>query len=106
MPGGLWVGGSLLALPGAGEGVRKAHPSLGQSLPRMQKQQCHLAAGFPPETQAQPPPPQPQPGGKDSVNGVFLRLAALGPSVVADPPKAHLPADQFPNISSQGSVLH
>lgn len=100
------MGGSLLALPGAGEGVRKAHPSLGQSLPRMQKQQCHLAAGFPPETQAQPPPPQPQPGGKDSVNGVFLRLAALGPSVVAGPPKAHLPADQFPNISSQGSVLH
>ena len=34
-----------------------------------------------------------------------LRLGALGPSVVADPPKARLPADQFPNVSSQGSVL-
>lgn len=91
------MGGSLLALPGAGEGMRKAH--LGRSLPRMQKQRCHLSAGSSPET-------QPQPGGKDSANGVFLRLGALGPSVVADPPKAHLPADQFPNVSSQGSVLH
>lgn len=98
MPGGLWVGGSLLALPGAGEGMRKAHPSLGRSLPRKQKQRCHLSAGCSPET-------QPQPGGKDSANGVFLRLGALGPSVVADPPKARLPADQFPNVSSQGSVL-
>ena len=106
MPGGLWIGGSLFALPGAREGVRKAHASLGQSLPRMQKQRCHLSAGYSPETQARPPRPQPHPGGKDSANGMFLRLAALGPSVVAYPPKAHLPADQFPNVSSQGSVLH
>lgn len=46
------------------------------------------------------PETRPQPGGQDMANGIFLRLAAPGPSVLADAPAAHLPVDRFPNVSS------